>query len=149
MSENGKVAHTAVMKKIYAKSAAFLGAILLSFTLPKAAELGSLKSVSAPYACCYDCKTLTIDGVEYLDHFSLLRLELKGEGELLFTCVDKSGRREQKTAQYEYDEEEKKLVLLFEREGKRMRYAAAMREGEIIFTVQLKGRLLLAVFSSE
>ncbi|MBQ8319928.1 MAG: hypothetical protein IJX81_03515 [Clostridia bacterium] len=137
------------MKKLRVKSAAFLGAMLLLLSLPNVSSLGSLRSVSAPYAGFYDCKKLTLDGKDMLGHFATLRLEIKGEGEMLLSYQDKSGVKGEKTLSYEYLEEENALLICYRDGEKELKKRAQFSQGELTFSLQLNGRLLLAVFSTE
>lgn len=137
------------MKKFRLKSAAFLGAMLLTFTMPKVSSLGGLKSVTAPYSGCYECKTLTIDGKDFLSFFSSVCLEMDGKGEMVISYKDKAGNRGEKTLRYEYEEGANRLIVLYQDGDREVKKSVGYEKGEITFTHQLNGKILLAVFSSK
>ncbi len=137
------------MKSFRLKSAAFVGALMLGLTMPKVSSLGGLKTVSAPYAGCYECKTLTLDGKDFLSFFSSVCLELDGNGEMVVLYKDKAGKRGEKKLSYEYEEGSKQLTVVYQDGDREIRKSAGFEKGEIIFTHQLDGKILLAVFSSK
>lgn len=137
------------MKSFRLKSAAFIGAVLLGFTLPKVSSLGGLKAVSAPYAGCYKCTTLTLDGKDLLAYFSSVCLEIEGGGEMVVSYKDKAGNRGEKKLSYEYEEGSDQLTVIYQDGDREIKKSAGFKKGEITFTHQLDGKLLLAIFSSK
>ncbi len=137
------------MKKFRLQSAALLGALILGFTIPKVSTLSSLKEVSAPHAGCYECKTLTLDGKDCLAFFSFVGLEIDGNGQMVLSYKDKAGNRGEKTLSYEYEEGSGQLVVIYEVGDRKIKKSAGFEKGEIVFTHQLDGKLLVAVFSSK
>lgn len=137
------------MKGFRLKSAAFVGALILGLTMPKVSSLGGLKTVSAPYAGCYECKTLTLDGKDFLSFFSSVCLEMDGNGEMVISYKDKAGNRGEKKLSYEYKEGENQLTVIYQDGNREIKKSAGFEKGQITFTHQLDGKILLAVFSSK
>lgn len=133
------------MKTIRLRSAAVLGALFLSFFCPT----GGLKSVAAPHAGVYECKTLTIDGRDALLHFSSVSVELKGDGTGKLHCKDRLGNTVEEELCYEREEGSDEILFIYKHGEKELRIPAAYEKGELVFTRQAGERLIVAVFSKK
>ncbi|MBQ8375233.1 MAG: hypothetical protein IJX98_06665 [Clostridia bacterium] len=131
------------------KCAAFCSAFLLLFSLPKVTQMSTLKEFTSPHAGYYDCQSITIDGRELSDQFSLLRLELKGNGEMLLFYRDGEGKEGEQAFCYEYDEAAGELVITAEIHGQKHTRRISFQKGEIVFVENLGGRQLVAKFSKK
>jgi hypothetical protein len=64
------------------KSAAFVGAILLSVTAGAWSKDGKLTEITKPYLGTYECERLYVGDDDKIEEFEYVRLELCKDGEL-------------------------------------------------------------------
>ena len=119
------------------------------FSLPSAKSMGSLVDVTKPYQGIYTCKELVYgekDMREYLQDFTL---ELKSNGEMLFTCKDTLGTIQKRTGKYRYDAKSGVLTLIFVNGDKEINKDVSLKNGQINFTTLVGGKIFSATFEQE
>lgn len=131
------------------KCAVLCSAFILLFSLPKVSQMSSLKELSMPHLGYYTCNSIRIGSKDFTDEFSSLQLELKREGVMVLTVRDRFGKEEQREFFYEYVEGERELTVRAKVDDKWVERKLPFENGEILFTENLGGRLLVAKFSKK
>ena len=98
-------------KTVKLKSAAFIGAILLSVTAGAWSKDGKLTEITKPYLGTYECERLYVADDNKIDDFEYVRVELCKNGELKLLYKQPKGKPEQMTLEYRYDEQAKTLYV--------------------------------------
>lgn len=110
-------------------------------------EMSTLPEFSRPYAAVYECDELTIDGEDELDRFDVLRLELNAKGEFALSWKTKEGAKGEQRGEYDFRQEENRIVFTAERGGRKVRRGFPYEDGKIYIDLNLLGRSLHARFS--
>lgn len=123
--------------------------ISLLFSLPSAKSMGGLVDVTKPYQGIYTLKELVYgdkDMQEYLKDFTL---ELKSDGEILFTSKDTLGNLQKRTGKYRYDAKSGVLTLIFQNGDREIIKDVSLKNGQIHFTTIVGGKIFSATFEQE
>ena len=121
------------MRKIWIAAVLLLSGVLAGCDVEK---MGSLRSLSRPYAGVYRCESLLLAGRDYAEEYPLT-LELAYGGDFTLTMAGRELR-----GKYTADCERGELTLTAEGRTRTYRY----EEGEVLVTEDLGGHLLAARF---
>lgn len=104
----------------------------------------SLKEISRPYACEYQCKRLLLYGEDVLDSFREVKLSLKPDDTFLLFAEEKDGKVSSYAGSYKLSPEGIELTFSNQKTA-----IFPYKKGEIFLTLPLKDGFVLAEFSSE
>lgn len=135
------------MKKIRLHCASWLAALTL-FPLLSAgvSDLGDLKEITKPYLGEYECKELRFGDEERMKEFDYLSVELAPEGELILSYKEKSGRKGEAKARYEYDVSADTLTVYGEIAGKKIKKTFPVHDGKFELVVRYGDKILTMKF---
>lgn len=132
------------MKRLFVP--VFLLVSMLLFGACSADEMGSLSSLSKPYAGVYACKALTFGGDDVLGKFERLDLELKYGGECVLTYRTAEGQEGEFAGEYRVDESAGELVFSKQLPLRTVERRFPYEKGAILIDLNVRGRLLHAEF---
>ena len=135
--------------KVRLQCAAACSAVMLLFSLPKVAQMSTLEELSMPHLGYYTCEQISLGGNDLTDDFLLLRLELKQDGVMLLHIRDRLGKEETKEFSYEYEQGSDRLIVRVTAGSRTVERTLVFEKGQILFTENLGGRLLVAKFSKK
>ena len=133
------------MKKLKSSVLAGLAAIL---TLFPAWKNSSLKEIAKPYLGVYECESATWGQRDYLEEFSLLRLELQPKNEFVLSYELKNGKKGKEQGKYEVDEKRKVLILTLGGNEEFTR-EFPLQKGSIVFSLPIASQMLVMKFTQK
>lgn len=133
-----------MMKKL--KSFLFGFALFLTPIQSSAALPNTLTQITKPYLGMYECTQLLLDGENKLDEFKYIKIQLKHDGDLVFTFLDKKGMKGESSAQYEYDEDRQALAVYSSLGGKKLKREFPLKNGEIFVHIIYETKTIMMKF---
>ena len=98
------------MKTIKLKSSMLAGLCALCLLLAGWVQ-GGIKDIVKPYVGEYECKQATLGGMDCLDEFDYIKLELQRNGKFTLRFCEKSGKKNTIEGTYEYDDKTKSIIF--------------------------------------
>lgn len=128
------------------KSAAFVGAILLSVTAGAWSKDGKLTEITKPYLGTYECERLYVGDDDKIEEFEYVRLELCKDGELKLIYKQPKNRPEQVSMEYRYDEQTKTLYVKGKLGVWRLDKSFSLNNGELTGEMRLGNKNVVVKF---
>ena len=128
------------------KSAAFVGAILLSVTAGAWSKDGKLTEITKPYLGTYECERLYVGDDDKIEEFEYVRLELCKDGELKLIYKQPKNRPEQVSMEYRYDEQTKTLYVKGKLGVWRLDKSFLLNNGELTGEMRLGNKNVVVKF---
>ena len=128
------------------KSAAFIGAILLSVTAGAWSKDGKLTEITKPYLGTYECERLYVGDDDKIEEFEYVRLELCKDGELKLIYKQPKNRPEQVSMEYRYDEQTKTLYVKGKLGVWRLDKSFSLNNGELTGEMRLGNKNVVVKF---
>ena len=117
-----------------------------AFTGCKTEDLSSLRSLSKPHLCTYECESATLAGKDVLGHFQIILLELRDGGKFLLTAKPRKGRAIRQEGRYTFDEDSQVLTMSATRGKKPYTKAVTVERGSFTVSKSIGGRELVLKF---
>lgn len=137
-------AHTVGMKSVKLKSSLLAGLTALLLFFPNLTN-GSLKDITKPYLGEYECKSATLGEQEFLDEFSLIKLELKSDETFLLHYQPKDGAKKTETGKYKYDKDKQEICFSLDRNSA-LKRKFPLKKGIITIDFKLGTKQLIMKF---
>ena len=122
--------------------------LMAIFTLFSGIKDLSLKDVAKPYIGEYNCIEAEFGGVDYLEDFEYITIDLKKDNTFVLRYAQKNGKKGEEKGEYQFDNVTKKLVL----SGKsKLTYnlETLMNNGTFAITVRFGGKTLHIKFEQQ
>ena len=127
-----------------------LGCLLFSSPLQACALLpNSLTEITRPYLGMYECKQILLDGEDKLKEFEYVTLELKSDGEMVLSFLDKQGKKGKTIAEYEYDEKMQTITVIKSIGNQKMKRTFPLKNGSILVHLIYETRTIIMKFEQK
>ena len=130
------------MKKV--KSSLLAGGTALFFLWGGIAKT-ELKDIVKPYLGVYECTDARLGGVEWLNRFDTIHLELKADDTFLLHYAEKGGEKRTQEGSYTYDKEKSTITL----QGGGFERAFPLINGVLTVVVPLGGQTVKLTFKQK
>ncbi len=133
------------MKKNIIKSSFLAGLISLLFSLSSVKD-STLPDIVKPYLGEYECKNVTFDGVNYLNGYDYIRLELKDDENFILSYAPKSGDKKTVEGKYSYDKESQTICF---QTGEGIKRKFPLEKGKIKVSFPIAQKMLVITFEQK
>ena len=134
------------MKRNVLKSSIFSGVLALLFCFPQIKDT-SLADITKPYLGEYQCEPALYGEQDYLDEFSYIRLELKGDDTFILYGKPKDGEKWERRGRYQYDKEKQTITLCIGDNGNGgITHSFPFQDGTLHIYFPVHGKLVNVTF---
>lgn len=134
-----------VFAAIFAAATVILIACCCAFAVDPDA---SIKDITKPYACVYECKSATLDGEDLLTDYEYVRVTLAQNGELIVNCKKRDGGVREMRGNYTFDKKTRELKADMGILGAVYSHKTVIEGGKFVINMPIMAKQLTMIFES-